>query len=106
MALFSATLANKHHYIVLATVADSAATAKERFDAEALTPNILKCAEEERAMWLEEHGGYPGDEAYTYELIDNIEGDPALSWLTPEYRATIEANTAGAVFHVDSGANG
>lgn len=73
MAIFIVTMANHHYYATYRVPASSAQAAKDRIEADAtITAYLLKCAAEERGMWLEEQGDYPGDDTYVYR-VDGIE---------------------------------
>ena len=105
MTLFKCTLANKFYYADVATVADTIEQASARFEAEAVSPDMLSCAKEERANWIEELGEYPGDDAYIYEAGPAEEAD-YISGITPEYLQEIEHDAAGKVWVIGSGGNG
>ena len=105
MTLFKCTLANKFYYADFTTVADTIEQARARFEAEAVSPDMLGCAKEERANWIEELGEYPGDDAYAYEA-GPVEEDDCISGITPEYLREIEHDATGKVWFVDSGGNG
>ena len=105
MTLFKCTLANNFFYTDVATVADTIEQASARFEAEAVSPGMLKCAKEERANWIEELGEYPGDDAYIY-YAGPAEKDDDISGITPEYLQEIEHDATGKVWVIDSGGNG
>ena len=69
MAYFKATLANHFFWVEVGVNAPDIKTARHAFEAYSQSDYMLSAASEERSMWLEEHGKYPGDSAYVYALV-------------------------------------
>jgi hypothetical protein len=105
MQLYTCTIANRYFWENIGTMAQTPEQAEAQIAAYLASEDIKKSEAEERGMWLEEFGPYPGDEAYTYEAGD-IKEDADLDYCSEEYRQKVMADTAGNVWHIDSGGNG
>ncbi len=105
MNRYTCTLANCYFWETVATMAETPEQAEAQIAAYLASDYNRKCEAEERGMWIEKLGPYPGDEAYTYEAGD-IKEDGELYRVSEEYREKVLSDTTGKVWYIDSGGNG